>query len=289
MKWTKEKCENLAKLYEYRIDFKKNSRGAYDSARVNGWLDEICFHMKPKGNKFKRLIYSFVFSDNYVYVGLTGNPEIRKWSHLNKSDSQVYKHISETGLDPIYKELTDYLPIDKSIKMENYWMNKMKDDGYVMLNINKTGALGGNIVKWNKNDCKKAFLFCKNIKEVRSLYSTAYSKSVKNRWIGDFSKHMKYVSNGKWNNKENCQSESLKYSSRTEFKIKSSGAYYASIRNGWLNEICLHMKNKRKSRNYWNKDRCREAFLICNSMMDFRENFSRAYSLSLNNKWINEF
>ena len=48
--WTKEKCFEEAKKYHRRIDFRKNGRGAYNAAYVNGWLDEVCAHMDRPRN-----------------------------------------------------------------------------------------------------------------------------------------------------------------------------------------------------------------------------------------------
>lgn len=51
--WTYDKCQNEAIKYESRISFCLGSSGAYNSARKNKWLDEICKHMiklrKPTG------------------------------------------------------------------------------------------------------------------------------------------------------------------------------------------------------------------------------------------------
>ena len=44
--WTKEKCMELAKTCNSRAEFKKASGSAYLRARVKGWLDECCAHMK---------------------------------------------------------------------------------------------------------------------------------------------------------------------------------------------------------------------------------------------------
>ena len=46
--WTKEKCVGLAKTCHSRSEFKKASGSAYLRARVKGWLDECCAHMKAK-------------------------------------------------------------------------------------------------------------------------------------------------------------------------------------------------------------------------------------------------
>jgi hypothetical protein len=44
--WTYEKCIELAKQCNSRAEFKKRSGSAYLRARVNGWLDDCCVHMK---------------------------------------------------------------------------------------------------------------------------------------------------------------------------------------------------------------------------------------------------
>ncbi len=44
-----------------------------------------------------------------------------------------------------------------------------------------------------------------------------------------------------WQDKEKCQEEALKHLTRTDFKINSNGAYEASLRNNWLDEVCWHM------------------------------------------------
>ncbi len=41
--------------------------------------------MEIIGNKFKRCIYAYEFSDNYVYVGLTLNLDKRNNRHLKKN------------------------------------------------------------------------------------------------------------------------------------------------------------------------------------------------------------
>lgn len=44
---------------------------------------------------------------------------------------------------------------------------------------------------------------------------------------------------------EKCKNEALKYNNRTEY-FKNSTSYYAASRNGWLKEICSHMKKYEK-------------------------------------------
>ncbi len=47
-KWTKEKCKILALKYHHRLEFQNGEKKAYESAKHNGWLDDICQHMAFK-------------------------------------------------------------------------------------------------------------------------------------------------------------------------------------------------------------------------------------------------
>jgi hypothetical protein len=43
---TKSKCAEIAKQFNIKNEFQKKAWTAYDVARLNGWLDSICKHMK---------------------------------------------------------------------------------------------------------------------------------------------------------------------------------------------------------------------------------------------------
>ena len=40
---------------------------------------------------------------------------------------------------------------------------------------------------------------------------------------------------------EKCKEEAIKFKTRSDFRDKSSGAYYASLKNNWIEDICVHM------------------------------------------------
>jgi len=46
--WIFERCKKEALKYNKRCDYKKKSKGSYNSAYYNKWLDEICEHMRKK-------------------------------------------------------------------------------------------------------------------------------------------------------------------------------------------------------------------------------------------------
>ena len=72
-KFTEKDCLLEALKYESRSEFSKKSPNLYRIAWKNNWLDNVCQHMIPKINQlnFPRIIYSYEFPDNSVYVGLT--------------------------------------------------------------------------------------------------------------------------------------------------------------------------------------------------------------------------
>jgi len=84
--WNKEKCIYEALKYTNKTDFNVNSKSAYLSAYRNGWLNEITQHMVITGSLYDRCIYSYEFTDNCVYIGLTFNLSKR---HANRINSET--------------------------------------------------------------------------------------------------------------------------------------------------------------------------------------------------------
>jgi len=245
--WTYEKCKEESLKYDNRKDFKNKSKGCYSACYKNNWLDELCKHMIIKGNTHRKCIYSYEFEDNHVYVGLTYNLEKRHSSRLKSNTDQVTKHMNETNLNPIRKQLTDYINVNEAIKMEEYYVNKYKDDGWNILNKMKTGGIGGGNKIWTYEKCKEELLKYKNKKQLRINNPSVYTIIKNNKWVDILCSHMITIRkpNGYWTY-EKCKEEALKYDNRKDFKENSSSAYNTSLKNNWLNDICKHMIQKRK-------------------------------------------
>jgi len=285
-KWSKEKCHEEALKYDHRIDFKRNSKGAYPAACLNGWLDEICSHMVPLGNKYKRLIYRFIFPDNFCYIGLTHNPNKRKISHVTSTNSSVYRHTIETGLKPTYEELTDYMEIEQAKEQEEYWKIKSEEQGYFILNKSKTGALGSDILIWTKDKCREEASKYEYRIDFRKNSERAYMAASVNGWLEEICPHLLYKYK-KWD-KEECRKEALKYNSRGEFYYGSCGAWDRARRNGWLDEICSHMIQGRKPDNYWDLEKCKEEATKYKNKNELRKNNSYVHDKLRKHKLLDE-
>ena len=158
LKWTYDKCKEEALKYSSKIEFKSNCSSAYQVARVNNWLNDICSHMIIIGHKYKRCIYSFEFSNNYVYIGLTYNINKRKNEHFTDKNSQVYKYFQKIKILPKFNQLTDYLDLEIARQEEDNYIQKYLNDGWNILNKNKAGVIGSSKIFYTKEKCQELAL-----------------------------------------------------------------------------------------------------------------------------------
>lgn len=233
--WTKENCKTEALKYTTKKEFVEAESGAYDAAFDNGWMDEICSHMITIGNRFNRLIYSFEFPDNHVYIGLTYNPKNRYSNHMKYGT--VFNYMNETGLTPIFKILTDYMDKEIASKMEGIKVKEYKDNGCNILNKAKTGNLGGGckILIWTKEKCQESAKNFKSRTEFQKNEVGAYESALRNEWLDEICSHMLgYIP--KWP-KELCKELAIKCLTRGEFKKNYINAYQASHYYNWIDEF----------------------------------------------------
>jgi len=278
--WTKERCQKDALKYEHRSEFSEKSPGSYNASKRKDWLDEVCSHMKPIGNYYKRCIYSVEFDDKSVYIGLTYNFNIRKKQHLRSKKSTVYKYHNKTNIIPIFKQLTEYVDIEIAIKNEQMYLENYKTDNWMILNLSKTGSLGSSIEKWNREKCENEAIKYKTRTKFQRKCSGAYHYCRRNEILDEVCSHMVNVC-VKWTY-DICKKEALKYKYKKDFMSKSFSAYGAAKRNDWFDEITLHMKN---SRIKWTKERCQEEASKYNKT-DFIKKCRNTYNASRRNNWL---
>lgn len=183
-KRTLEEVTKEAEKYEFRVDFQKKSNWAYLWARKHGVIDEVCKHMRHKGNLKKRCIYAVTFEDGYAYVGLTCNTKERWQRHMNKCEqnqSPVYQHAVASNLQPNFSQLTDYLPEKEAKEKETYYI-RVYSLHWKLLNGSKGGELGTCSYKWTKKAVFERVNKCVSYSEFRKKYPEAYSFALKRKW-----------------------------------------------------------------------------------------------------------
>lgn len=284
-KWTKEKCREVARQCQTRTEFRKMFGWAYANACKNNWMNDICSHMIRTISEY-RCIYSYEFSDNYVYIGLTSNIKNRHSKHMKHEKSSVNIHIKKSKLNPKLKQLTEYIHFSEAKIKEEYFLNQYQNKGWNILNRAKTGALGSSVLYWTKEKCKEEASKYKTRVEYQKKNHSSYNSALNNKWLDEICEHMilQQKPNGFWT-KDKCGIIASRYKTRFEFFKKNSGVYSKAVKNGWLDDICVHMKPK-KLRNYWTEERCKEEALKYTSRKEFCKKSPRAYQLCLKNNWI---
>ena len=286
--YTFDKVKLESSKYLTRSEFKKNSLPYYNAAHRNGWLDEVCSHMKPQGSLYKRYVYKVSFDDKSIYIGLTYNFDRRKSEHLISGNSSVHKHIIQTGLKPNFYLLTDLLSIEDAVKIECELISYYKNIGFNILNKVKGGGLGSSNIIWTLDKVKGEALKFNTRNDFKKNSPSPYQIAYRNGWLDEVCSHMRSdrKPKGYWT-LDKVKEEALKFNSRKEFERESS-AYQIAYRNGWLDEVCSHMRVDRKPKGYWTLNKVKEEALKFNSRNDFKKNSSSAYYLALSNKCMDD-
>lgn len=286
-----ERCKEVALLCKHKTEFQNKYQSAHKYAKKNDWLCEICSHMIPLGNKMKRLVYVYEFSDNTCYIGLTENKDDRFNEHMRKGP--VFKHIEKSGLIPNYIILSDYIDVGDAQELEHVTKLKYIEEGWNVLNTAATGrgigALGTSVKFWTKERCLVDALKYTSRSDFKKN-SGGYKSARKNGWLDEICSHMEYIQlpNGYWIF-EKCKEEALKYDFKIDFKNNNNKAYRACLRNGWLDEICSHMNRPISHKLKWTYINCKEEVIKYNTISEFQKNNTSAYHSCLKNKWLYEF
>lgn len=276
-KWTKKNILNSAIKYSSKKDWAKNENSAYNKAIKMNWLDEATKHMMPLGNKYKRCIYSIsVKGTKLVYVGLTGNKIRRKRDHLKSPRFKKLKKIYGAR-SIIFKQLTDYIDVEKAIRLERKFESDYKNRGFNLLNISRPGVIGGTTIKWTKKNIIKTSKNYKLLNSWRKDNPGAYNAAIKMNILNEVAGHMKRMhTKGIWPEKEVMKS-AKKHSIKEEWRKEYPGAYSAAQILGIYKKVTKHMKVI-SPRGQWTPEAIIKNAKKFKTKGEWRKKFGGAYS-----------
>ena len=242
--WNFEAVKIEAKKYQYRSDFCIGSNGAYDSAKRNGWMDEVCSHMekKKKWTKKKLIAEAKKYKTRKEFRLKKGG------AYRQASDQKILDEICSHMENPF--RWTKELAIKKA--KEYMTKNEFKEDASGCWEFAKReGDEFFNKItehmtilwepKWDFNATKIEALKYATRKEFDNKNTSAYQAARKNNWLDQICTHM-VNGRGVWMYKENVLKEAKKYKSRKAFAEFCGGAYNSARVNNWLDEVCSHME-----------------------------------------------
>ena len=147
--WTFEKAYEEAKQYNTIKDLRENNPKLYDACLQHRYLEKFDFlsrHLDIFRDK-KDNVYVYVFEESKtVYVGRTINPLERDYNHRSSKKSAVCRFAVENNqiipkMEILKKGLTPF----EGLEWENYYVNKYKEEGWILLNRAKTGKTSGSL------------------------------------------------------------------------------------------------------------------------------------------------
>ncbi len=144
---------------------------------------------------------------------------------------------------------------------------------------------------WTKERCQIEASKYKTRTQLLESNGSAYRIAIRNGWLDSICLHMEPDSkpNGYWNSKENCAREAQLYTNRSAFSRESRGAHAASIKYGWLEEICQHMSSTHHRSGTWNnKSNCYSEALKYDKISHFEKCARGAYEGAKRNGWLQD-
>lgn len=278
--WTKELCRERAIDYNSRIEFMRAWPAAYGAAYKAGWLDDICSHMIPKGNRFKRKIYVFTFSDGYAYVGLAQDPADRYRAHITgQGHTPVYPHIKKTGATYEFTILTDWLHKDIAGKVEEEYRQKYAAEGWKMLNKVKCGGLGSNTKKYTDKKIRHERDKYEYVDDFRKGSPLCYKYILRHKLWGKYCEQMKIrVAPKKYWTLERAIKVTQEVKYRSELRDRYNQAYNLLNKAGLLDVYFPKRKKLPKREKTWTLKKSLTVVPLCSSRYQLRKEHPGAYA-----------
>lgn len=229
LKWNHFNVELEASKYNRRIDFKRNSRGAYTYACKNKLMDKICGHMKlPNSNlNIKQVVEVPTICKknwNYDLCKIEALKYSRRIDFRDGTPGAYYHALKHGFSDEICKHMKIIVKKSKKSKRKSF-IEKRKDK---VNNVINTAQKYDSLKEFREND-----------------YNTYYS--AKN--LGIFDRATAHLSKTKHIKKEysfnECYESAAKYGSKSYFKNNCYNQYNYAKSQNWIEQIFLIINLKK--------------------------------------------
>lgn len=188
-KYPRDACFLLAKQCENRTEFQYTYKQAYRNSLKNGWIDEMFPQSMDKFGKCDN-VYRYYFHDfNAVYVGRTVDTKRRDREHIFKTEEDAvakFAHEHNVSVPPM-EILVSNIALREGQRLEGYYIDLYREQGYTILNRTKAGSLGAiGGWKWTFEQCKEEASKYTQRSRFKEASSGAYHKALKNHWLDQF-------------------------------------------------------------------------------------------------------
>lgn len=250
--WTLEKCKEIAKNFDTIILWKKNHNASYGAAHKRGYILQCVEHMIRIKKPHRFWNYDKCKEDALKY-----STKIQ-W----RNSSYGFIVARKNGwINDCCKHMTS---IGSMTKRGIYAFEFPDKSVYVGLTFNFNKRLNQHIYYDLKNESIVQKYIINNGLNPRFVELTNYlDKDIASQKEGEFLekyrkdswKILNKAKTGGLGNckifwtKNICRIEALKYIHKCEWQNKSKPSYRAAQRNGWIDELSLHMSRPKSKKN----------------------------------------
>ena len=292
--WNYETLKQEALKYQTKTDFKKSNSVAYDNARKQGIIDEICAHMKIKrrrwtdetaileAKKYKNRnemqehnypAFVYIYRHNLVDIAFAHMETTQKWT-IDDAKEEALRFDTRS----LFHKQSPYA-------YHLLWNNGLLDSACSHMKICRED--------WTIDKIREIALKYNNIKDFKKYDMKAYMAAFKYKCLKDVTSHMKRLVQPKgFYTLEKCKEEALKYQTKKDFMLGSPRFYDAAHRFKWIDLCCEHMTksngNNFSKKEKWNHNNIIEAALKYDSKDEFRKYNYAAYIAANKHKMIKE-
>lgn len=300
IKWNKKAVIREAEKYKTPTEFFTNSAGAYDAALKFKMMNKETFpwfyskrqpprwwnvkeHVLDESKKYKTLD-EFFWQSPAAHFAARKHKWIDEMVWLQRSQTQPgHWQIEENVIEESKKYSTktafhngchaayDYASTHNLWDKMPWIQSKVRENGYwTKERVFEEGAKYSTRMEFKKNA------------------STAYSMATRNNWIEEMTWLVSPVMpTGHWQNKQNVIQESKKYSSRSEFRWGTPGAYRSAIDNGWIDEMTW-LKRPQNYNLKWTRESVFEEAKKYETGGAFKKGCPSAYKVANSKGWLVE-
>lgn len=249
-------------------------------------------------------VYCYEFPHyNAVYVGrcLQRRINTRHSEHkrglfmgIKRTGDSVFDFAKENRIDvPRLKILEKGLELEDSCEKEQYYIDRYKKNGWIIINkaksgrgIGSVGCLGHGI--WNFNTSYEEALKYKSKNEFMTKNPTVYFLALRNKWMKSYFWLTDKNEERKWTYNK-CKEEALKYKTKKEFSTNNNKAYSAAVRHGWISTFDWFENGRRYARLEYTYEKCETIAKTCKNKNEFQRKNKSAYTRAWKEGWLKDW
>lgn len=278
--WKKTELRILAKKHKFLSSFRTNVPGPYRAALKLDVLDKLGLIrvQKPRGywtkERCAKIAKRFQTKSEFRRKASSAYEVSKRNSWLKAICSHMKSGFSSNGPRQIYAfefhDLSVYVGLAKDVEIRRKW--HLKHSSRIKAKIKESGKYKFVILSPLIDESAAAELEVKMIRGYRSRGYAVLNK-VAAGGLGGTPKKI---------TKRECKEVAQKYDTRTKFfKSKHASYYHYARRQGWLREICSHMRRFSKPSGYWTPKRLEKSAKRFKSVSEFRNKAPLAYKRAL--------